>query len=149
MKKNYLNKIRARTSPEIKTYVSKSFDVSDRIYELMQAKGLNQKELAKKMGKSPSQIHEWLSGSHNFTLKTITDLEIQLEGKILTTPKKSVEKEVAFWKELFEDLQQKVNTFYQKTPKKYISPEQMKPTISMAAEPEVEYEKKSKSDEKE
>ena len=51
MKKNYLNKIRARTSPEIKAYVSKSFDVSDRIYELMQEKGLNQKELAKKMGK--------------------------------------------------------------------------------------------------
>lgn len=47
------------------------FDVADRIDALMQERGYNQKTFAQAIGHRPSEVHRWLSGEHNFTLKTI------------------------------------------------------------------------------
>lgn len=51
-----------------------SFAVSDRLYELMELKGLSKKQLADSLGKRPNEVTRWLSGEHNFTLSTIAML---------------------------------------------------------------------------
>ena len=50
------------------------FAVSNRIYELMKQRGLTKQQFAQALGKKPSEVTKWLSGQHNFTLKTISML---------------------------------------------------------------------------
>ena len=42
---------------------------------LLSDKGLKQKDLADKMGKSEAEVSKWLSGTHNFTLRSIAKIE--------------------------------------------------------------------------
>lgn len=51
-----------------------SFQISDRIYELMQKRGLSKKQFADAIGKRPCEVTKWLSGQHNFTIATISML---------------------------------------------------------------------------
>lgn len=69
--------------PENEAFVRMSVDISKRIQELMEAKGMKQNELAEALGKSPSEVSKWLSGMHNFTLKSIGKLEVILGAPIL------------------------------------------------------------------
>ena len=48
-----------------------AFQISDRIYELMQARGLTKKQFADALGKRPFEVTKWLSGQHNFTIATL------------------------------------------------------------------------------
>lgn len=59
----------AGASPEIQKKASIEFAISNRIYELMQKRGLNKIQFAQALGKRPSEITKWLSGQHNFTIK--------------------------------------------------------------------------------
>ena len=58
----------------MKTIVSKEFAISNRIYELMTQRGLTRLQFAQALGKKPSEVTKWLSGQHNFTLRTISML---------------------------------------------------------------------------
>lgn len=51
-----------------------SFQISDRIYELMQQRGLTKKQFADALGKRPCEVTKWLSGQHNFTISTLSML---------------------------------------------------------------------------
>lgn len=51
-----------------------TFQISDRIYELMQERGLSKKQFADALGKRPCEITKWLSGQHNFTIATLSML---------------------------------------------------------------------------
>jgi antitoxin component HigA of HigAB toxin-antitoxin module len=51
-----------------------SFEISDRIDELMHERGLTRKQLADELGRRPSEITKWLSGQHNFTISTLSML---------------------------------------------------------------------------
>ena len=53
------------------------------IYDALQARKMTQKDFAKLMGKQESEISKWLSGRHNFTLKTIVKIELELGVKLL------------------------------------------------------------------
>lgn len=64
----------ATTSPSIQQEVAMEFAVSNRIYELMNKRGLTKLQFAQALGKKPSEVTKWLSGQHNFTLKTISML---------------------------------------------------------------------------
>lgn len=64
----------ANTSPAIQQEVAMEFAVSNRIYELMSQRGLTKLQFAQALGRKPSEITKWLSGQHNFTLKTLTML---------------------------------------------------------------------------
>ena len=64
----------ANTSPAIQQEVAMEFAVSNRIYELMKQRGLTKQQFAQALGKKPSEVTKWLSGQHNFTLKTISML---------------------------------------------------------------------------
>ncbi|GGM95626.1 hypothetical protein GCM10010967_31340 [Dyadobacter beijingensis] len=64
--------------PTIHKFIGTSFDISDRIHEVLEAKGISQKDLAEMLGKKESQVSKWLSGTHNFTIKTLALLEVKL-----------------------------------------------------------------------
>ena len=64
----------ANTSAVVRQEVEMEFALSNRIYELMTARGLTKLQFTKALGKKPSEITKWLSGQHNFTLKTISML---------------------------------------------------------------------------
>lgn len=51
-----------------------SFQISDRIYELMQQRGLTKKQFADALGKRPCEVTKWLSGQHSFTIATLSML---------------------------------------------------------------------------
>ena len=51
-----------------------SFAISDRIYALMQERGLSKKQFAEALGKRPCEVTKWLSGQHNFTISTLAML---------------------------------------------------------------------------
>ena len=61
-----------------------------KIADAMHSKGLNQKQMAAEMQKSESEISEWLSGERNFTVDTLTEIELFLKIKLLDTRKMKV-----------------------------------------------------------
>lgn len=84
MKKNrILDKIRKYRSKYVEIFVDYTFDLSNRIQFLLDKNSMDQKDLAKALGKNESEISKWMSGSHNFTLKTIARIEDVLGDKLL------------------------------------------------------------------
>ena len=61
-------------SAEIKAEVNLSFAIAERLESLIKEKGLSKKEFAEAIGKRPSEVTKWLSGQHNFTLRTLAML---------------------------------------------------------------------------
>lgn len=68
-----------------KRFVDKSLQLAGLIAEAMQRQGLSQKALADRLGKQESEVSRWLTGLHNFTLKTLTRLEAALEEDLVLT----------------------------------------------------------------
>ncbi len=61
-----------------------SFQISDRIYDLMQERGLSKKQFANALGRRPCEVTKWLSGQHNFTISTLAMLS-EFFGKPIIT----------------------------------------------------------------
>jgi len=59
--------------------------VAAKIADAMRCSSMNQKQLAQKMGKTESEVSEWLSGDRNFTLDTLTEIERTLNVTLLDT----------------------------------------------------------------
>ncbi len=72
--KTSFDEMLASTSPAIQQEVSLEFAISNRIYELMTERGLSKLQFAQALGKRLSEVTKWLSGQHNFTIKTISQL---------------------------------------------------------------------------
>ncbi len=64
----------ASVPKEIQAEVDMEFAISNRIYDLMTERGLSKLEFAKAMGKRPSEVTKWLSGQHNFTIRTLASI---------------------------------------------------------------------------
>ncbi|MDE6336630.1 MAG: helix-turn-helix transcriptional regulator [Muribaculaceae bacterium] len=69
---------------EIHKEVDMEMAVSNKIYELMQEKGLSKAEFARAVGKRQCEITKWLSGQHNFTLATLAMLSSFFGQPIIT-----------------------------------------------------------------
>ena len=74
---------RMQVNPEVRQKVDLSFQIVDRIYEILQAKGLRQKDLAQLLGKKEAEISKWMRGTHNFTIDTLVSIEHALDAPIL------------------------------------------------------------------
>ena len=59
---------------DVQLEVDMEFAISNRINELMQKRGLSRLEFAQALGKRPCEVTKWLSGQHNFTIRTISML---------------------------------------------------------------------------
>jgi transcriptional regulator with XRE-family HTH domain len=94
MKKNpRFEELRRSIPKEIDIFVDRSFDIVDRIHEILKLKNLSQKDLADLLDKKESEVSKWMTGTHNFTLKTIVKIEDVLGYPILKVIKKEVGKE--------------------------------------------------------
>jgi transcriptional regulator with XRE-family HTH domain len=88
MRSKIAQRIMADTPEESKIFVRKYGDIVVRVYQLLKEKGFTQKQLAGKLGKTPSEISKWLSGDHNFTLRSLVKLEAELGTDIIYIPKR-------------------------------------------------------------
>lgn len=78
-----LGELLANINPKELARTRKRMMLAVKIEEAMKKRGLNQKQLALRMGKSEAVISEWLSGDRNFTVDTLTDIEEILEIQLL------------------------------------------------------------------
>jgi transcriptional regulator with XRE-family HTH domain len=85
MKRNpRLNHIRKRIPKEVKLTIDRSFELVDRIDAVLQRQGKTRRDLAIALNKSESEVSKWMRGTHNFTIKTISKLEIALGESIIS-----------------------------------------------------------------
>jgi transcriptional regulator with XRE-family HTH domain len=61
-------------------------DIVDQIHLYMKEKEWSQKDLAKELGKAPSEINKWLNPGHNFTIGTIGKLSAAFGKDMVVTP---------------------------------------------------------------
>jgi ribosome-binding protein aMBF1 (putative translation factor) len=79
-----LNSLLSEITPAEQAKTDAKMLIALKIADAMQAKGWNKTRLMKEMGKTnPSEITRWLSGTQNFTVETLVDLEQVLEIKLL------------------------------------------------------------------
>lgn len=77
------DKIAQETPDYVNDFVDTSFEISDRIAYLLEEKGMQQKDLANALGKKESEISKWLTGTHNFTLLTLSKIKAALGAEII------------------------------------------------------------------
>ncbi|MBO7445326.1 MAG: helix-turn-helix transcriptional regulator [Bacteroidales bacterium] len=95
MKTNkFLDEIRQTMTPEMKRQMEMSVKIANRIYEIMEEKGLSQKDLARLLGKTETEVSRWLSGTHNMTMATIAKISEALDTDIIRVTSKRRRKEV-------------------------------------------------------
>ena len=78
-----LDNLLAEITPEQQARTNRKMRIACIIDDAMKAKGLGKKQFADKVGRKPSEITKWLSGTHNFTIETLADIERVLEIRIL------------------------------------------------------------------
>jgi transcriptional regulator with XRE-family HTH domain len=80
---------------EVDITVRQSFEIVDRIHEILVKQGKGRKDLALLLGKSESEISKWMSGTHNFTIQTLAKIQAVLgESVIEVTREEQVEKKL-------------------------------------------------------
>ncbi len=78
-----MDEIRSTISPEMKLQMDLSVAIANRIYSILEAKGMSQKEFACLMGKTETEVSRWLSGTHNLTMATICKISAALGEDII------------------------------------------------------------------
>ncbi len=69
---------------EISKYTAHSAEIAIMILNFIHLKGeMNKKEFADLVGKTPSDITRWISGSHNFTIQTLSLIEAKTGMQII------------------------------------------------------------------
>jgi transcriptional regulator with XRE-family HTH domain len=74
-KSSLISELLEGIDPKEKERIKKRMLLAARIDDALKAKGWKPKNLAEELGKSPSEISKWLSGTHNFTIDTLIDIE--------------------------------------------------------------------------
>lgn len=74
----------ANVPEDVRLETDWSFAISDKIADALEKKGMTQKMFAKQIGKTETEVSRWLSGTHNFTLRTIAKISSVLGTNIIT-----------------------------------------------------------------
>ncbi len=90
MKSKIAERILNSTPKDVEIYVRLYADLVVRITDILKEKQMTQKALAENLGKQPSEIHKWLSGDHNFTLRSLAKLQAELGEEIIYIPQKVI-----------------------------------------------------------
>ena len=78
-----LEEATASITPQERAAFDLNFSISERIYEIIQSKGMTKRDLARLTGKKESEVSRWFMFGHNFTCKTIAIIQQALEEKIV------------------------------------------------------------------
>lgn len=62
-----------------------SFAIANRIDYLIKKNGLSKRSFAEALGKRPSEVSKWLSGQHNFTLRTLATISAYFGEELIHT----------------------------------------------------------------
>lgn len=63
---------------DVKKEVDWSFAIADRIEKLLNERNITHKEWASQIGKTEAEVSRWVSGTHNFTLRTLAKISVAL-----------------------------------------------------------------------
>jgi transcriptional regulator with XRE-family HTH domain len=113
---NFVDDLRQETSPQMSEQITKRMQLAAQIDDALRQRGLTNQEFAFMMGKKPSEVTRWLSGTHNFTTETLWEIERVLKIQILTS---SPLKELVLEEQ--EDLKNFVVNEVQKALTKYLN----------------------------
>ena len=72
-----------RTPDAVKRNIDKNLAIANRIIEILRGQGKTQRDLARALGKSESEISKWLTGLHNLELRTIYKIEMALGEDVI------------------------------------------------------------------
>ena len=76
----------AAVSPEVMSEVLLSAEIIARIDVLLKEKGMTQRDLAQKLGKSEAVVSRWTTGFPNLTLKSIAAISTALGEPLIMVP---------------------------------------------------------------
>ena len=82
---SFLEELRNDTSPQMSHQITKRMKLAAQIDDALMSRGLTNQEFAFMMGKKPSEITRWLSGTQNFTTETLWEIERVLQIQLLTS----------------------------------------------------------------
>ena len=83
-----LENLLAEITPEEQARTDRKMRIAAIIADALTAKNFGKKQFAEKLGRKPSEVTKWLSGTHNFTIDTLTDIEQVLGIKLLSDKRK-------------------------------------------------------------
>lgn len=78
-----MDDIRSEMSPEMKKKMEICVSIANSIYDILEQKGLTQKQFAAMVGKTETEVSRWLSGTHNMTVATIAKISAALGSDII------------------------------------------------------------------
>ncbi|MEP7110256.1 MAG: helix-turn-helix transcriptional regulator [Ferruginibacter sp.] len=79
-----VNDLLSKIKPEEQEQIDYKMKLAAKIYTGLKSKGWKSLDLAKALNlKSPSLVSKWLSGTHNFTIDTLVDIQQVLSIKLL------------------------------------------------------------------
>ena len=78
-----MDQIREDISPVMKKQMDMCVAIANRVYAILDEKGMTQKEFARLMGKTETEVSRWLSGTHNLTIATICKISAALNEEII------------------------------------------------------------------
>jgi ribosome-binding protein aMBF1 (putative translation factor) len=73
---------------ENKAWLRKSQAIALKILTHIRANSISQKELAERLNVAPQQVNRWVKGGENFTLDTISKIEIALGIELINVSEK-------------------------------------------------------------
>ena len=73
----------AEVPEELKLEIGWSDAIAQKIINRLSELGLSQKDFAKEVGITEDEVSNWLSGTHNFTLRTLSKISKVLNVDII------------------------------------------------------------------
>ena len=86
-----MDDVRSTISPEMKLQMELSVAIANRIYDILEEKGMSQKDFARLMGKTETEVSRWLSGTHNLTMATICKISAALNADVVKVADRELE----------------------------------------------------------
>lgn len=80
---NIVRKVIENTDPATKQRVDNRMYLAVKIQDIHTERGMKKKELATLLNKKASEISKWLSGDHNFTIDTLSEIGAALGVNLL------------------------------------------------------------------
>lgn len=93
MRSKTVDRLLKSTPRDVEIFVDLYADLVVRINQLLRDNNITKKELAERLDKNQSEISKWLSGDHNFTLRSLAKLSAELGEPLLEVPKKKAQTE--------------------------------------------------------
>jgi transcriptional regulator with XRE-family HTH domain len=111
----FVNQLLAETSDVEKAQINNRMTLAARLDDLIAAKRWSKSEFAAKVGKNPSEITRWLSGTQNFTIDTLTEISLAFNvsvGELFADPRPQIINQIHF---LVKPIKLEPNSFNEVT----------------------------------